>query len=220
MGSSEQFGDVDYSPQDISHPFKPRSPYGISKCTAHYMVKVWRESYKLNAHQVINFNTESERRGREFVTRKITLGVARINREIEYGKVNSIKLGNVDARRDWQHAEDCVDGLWKIISQDHPIKDYILSSGETHSVAEFVDKAFRVCNINGNWTGKELDKKYMFGKLCLVEIDPSFFRPAEVDLLYGDPSAAMRDLNWIPKVGFDKLVERMVLNDCKRDGYF
>lgn len=225
MGSSEQFGNVDYSPQDIRHPFKPRSPYGISKCAAHYMVKVWRESYGLFANQVINFNTESERRGREFVTRKITLGVARINKELEYGVLEPIKLGNVDAKRDWQHAKDCVDGVWRILNQDKynpnfkEIKDYVLASGEIHSVAEFVDKAFRVCDIQGHWYGSGLDKKYVFCNKILVEVDPAFFRPAEVDLLFGDSTETKKDLGWNPAINFDELVNRMVVNDTKNDGY-
>lgn len=223
-GSSEEFGNVSYAPQDEKHPLKPRSPYGASKAAARQLVKVYRESYGLYAVQGWLFNHESERRGVEFVTRKITTNVARIKKEIETGeKITPVELGNIDAKRDWSHAYDFVDGIWKMLNQKEP-KDYVLSSNETHTVREFVEKAFLASGVKGHWSYLNLDNKdkrpenEVFRKdtgEILVKINPKFYRPAEVDLLFGDSSLARKELNWQPNIAFDDLVKKMIENDIQ-----
>ena len=223
-GSSEEFGNVSYVPQDEKHPLKPRSPYGASKAAARQLIKVYRESYGLYAVQGWLFNHESERRGVEFVTRKITTNVARIKKEIETGeKIAPVELGNIDAKRDWSHAYDFVDGIWKMLNQKEP-KDYVLSSNETHTVREFVEKAFLAANITGHWSYLNLDNEdkrpenEVFRKdtgEILVKINPKFYRPAEVDLLFGDSSLARTELNWQPNIEFNDLVKKMVENDIQ-----
>ena len=237
-GSSEEYGNVQYIPQDENHPSKPRSPYGASKSAARQLVKVYRESYNLYAIQGLLFNHEGTRRGEEFVTRKITKGIARIKKSIEnHETFDPIELGNVDAQRDWSDAEDFVDGIWKMLNQEiynenftsyrpvpsSELKEYVLSSNETHTIREFVEKAFKVADINGKWHGervnaefsisKEDKEKYDVKSSTLVKINPKFYRPAEVDLLLGDSTLARRELKWFPKVSFEKLIEKMVLND-------
>jgi GDPmannose 4,6-dehydratase len=214
-GSSEQFGDVDYIPQDETHPFKPRSPYGAAKCAAHHIIKVYRESYGIYAVQGLLFNHESERRGEEFVTRKITKGVARILKELESDKITAIELGNIDSKRDWSHAEDFVDGIWKMLNQDSP-RDFVLSSGETHSIREFVQLAFKFAGIKGEWIKSNDNAEsevFVFDNKVLVKINPKFYRPAEVDILLGSSECIRRELGWKPSVSFEGLVERMVQND-------
>ncbi len=223
FGSSEEFGDVQYSPQDESHPPRARSPYGASKIAARQLIKVYRESYELYAIQGWNFNYESERRGEEFVTRKITQNVARISKAYGQAKpFESLKLGNINSQRDWSHALDFVDGIWKMLNQDkHKIlygdepKEYVLSSGETHTIKEFVEKSFAVAKIEGRWEGEGLDEKYVeiHNGSILVEIDPKFYRPAEVDLLLGGSTKAREELGWEPKVSFNELVEKMTKHD-------
>lgn len=221
-GSSEEFGDVIYSPQDLNHPSRPRSPYGASKVAARQIVKVWRDSYNLFAIQGYLFNHESERRGEEFVTRKITKNVARICKSLSSGEVNfePLELGNLDAKRDWSHAEDFVRAVWLMLNEDQP-KDYLLASGEAHTVREFIELAFANAGIKGYWTGKELDEKFKFiGEvpvdITLVKINPDFYRPAEVELLLGDPIEAQVDLCWKKNVDFPTLVRRMVQNDLEK----
>jgi len=222
-GSSEEFGDVQYTPQDINHPSRPRSPYGASKAAAKHLVKVYRESYNLYAVHGILFNHEGTKRGEEFVTRKISKGVARIIHSIRNKKPFApIELGNLDAKRDWSDSEDFVDGVWKMLNQNKP-KDYILSSNETHTIREFINKAFNVINIDGIWhgngTGEELSVPNYLAEehdICssvLVKVNPKFYRPAEVDLLLGDSNLAREELGWKPKISFDNLVERMVKYD-------
>ena len=225
-GSSEQFGDVDYTPQDIKHPFKPRSPYGVSKCAAHHIVKVWRESYGLFAVQGILFNHEGVRRGEEFVTRKITKNVARIVDNIRNNKnFNPLELGNIYSKRDWSDAEDFVKGVWLMLNQEKP-KDYVLASGETHTVKEFIEIAFNHAGIKGQWIDEEINEKFVFRSykneikyyqddMILVTINEKFYRPAEVDLLWGDPTEAQKDLGWKLETSFEKLVHKMVDNDLK-----
>lgn len=220
-GSSEQFGNVDYSPQDIKHPFKPRSPYGVSKCAAHHLLKVYRESYNLYAVQGILFNHEGIRRGEEFVTRKITKEVARINEELLYKKPKPLELGNLDAKRDWSDSEDFVKGIWLMLNQERgQEKDYVLASGETHSIRDFVEQAFKVADLEGRWEGEGVNEKYIckFDKseFEAVLINPDFYRPAEVELLLGDSTPARKELGWEPKTSFNKLVEKMVINDLKQ----
>lgn len=239
-GSSEEFGKVQYSPQDEKHPPCPQSVYGAAKCAARQIVRVYRESYGLYAVQGHLFNHESERRGEEFVTRKITLGVARIARAIKDGKeFEPIELGNLDAKRDWSHAEDFVDGIWRMLNQtENDVHEYVLASGETHTIRTFVEKAFKAAGIEGGWTdlwfdrsdgqafkpedecyrSKDVKTGLFVPESVLVRINPAFYRPAEVELLLGDATRAKAELGWSPKVSFDDLVTRMVQNDLKEVG--
>ena len=217
-GSSEELGDVDYSPQDIKHPIKPRSPYGASKAAARHLVKVYRESFNIYAVHSILFNHEGPRRGGEFVTRKITKKVAEISKKIKNGeKFEPLKLGNIDSRRDWSDSRDFMKGVWLMLNQDKP-KDYVLASGETHSVKDFVTKAFSHAGIPGLWSGEGLDAKFRLFQenTIMAEIDERWFRPAEVDLLHGDPSIAEKELGWKREISFEKMVQDMVDNDIKR----
>lgn len=242
-GSSEEWGNVDYSPQDEKHPFKPRSPYGASKVAARMLVKVYRESYGLYAIQGVLLNHEGVRRGSEFVTRKITQNVARIKKSLDNGEpFDPIKLGNLDATRDWSDAEDFVDGIWRMLNQERywtsatasiipigkeykEIQEYVLSSNETHSIKEFVELAFQSAGIEGTWVGEKLDTYYIlpnyladfadFASVKLVEIDPVFYRPNEVETLWGNSDKARKELNWSPKTNFKSLVQKMVTNDIK-----
>ena len=223
-GSSEELGNVDYSPQDENHPLKPRSPYGAAKAAARHIVKVYRESYNLFAIQGLLYNHESERRGEEFVTRKITKNISRIKKAINKDKkFEPLELGNIDTKRDWSHAKDFVRGIWLMLNQSEP-KEYILSSGEAHTVREFIEKAFKIAGIFGQWFGKDITEQYILKKTSnsiyydnqiLVRINPEFYRPAEVDLLLGDSNKAHKELNWKLDVPFDSLVKIMVENDLK-----
>ena len=222
-GSSEEFGDVQYSPQDILHPVRPRSPYGASKAAARHLVKVYRESYNLYAVHGILFNHEGTKRGEEFVTRKISKGVARIYHAIKNKQPFApIELGNLDAKRDWSDSEDFVDGVWKMLNLEKP-KDYVLSSNETHTIREFVNKAFATAGFYGVWHGNGTEEEFSVAnylmqehEICssvLVKINPKFYRPAEVELLLGNSTPAREELGWKPKISFDNLVERMVKYD-------
>ncbi|MCL5883253.1 MAG: GDP-mannose 4,6-dehydratase [Actinobacteria bacterium] len=193
--SSEMFGKVAESPQTENTPFHPRSPYGVAKVYGHFITVNYRESYDLYACSGILFNHESPRRGREFVTRKVTDGVARI----KLGLAGEIRLGNLDAKRDWGYAEDYVRMMWMMLQQDEP-DDYVICSGETHSVEELVQIAFD--HVGLNW------KDY-------VKIDQRFVRPAEVDLLIGDAAKAKEKLGWVPQVSFKQMIEMMIDNDLK-----
>ncbi|MBI5902953.1 MAG: GDP-mannose 4,6-dehydratase [Deltaproteobacteria bacterium] len=193
--SSEMFGKVREVPQTELTPFHPRSPYGVAKVYAHFITVNYRESYDMFACSGILFNHESPRRGLEFVTRKITHGVARI----KLGLANEIRLGNLDAKRDWGYAGDYVEAMWLMLQQDRP-DDYVIASGETHSVREFVEAAFSSAGLD--WER-------------FVVLDPKFVRPAEVDLLIGDPKKAREKLGWSPKVGFRDLVKMMVEEDIE-----
>ena len=195
--SSEMFGKVKETPQTEDTPFHPRSPYGVAKVYGHFITVNLRESYDLYATSGILFNHESPRRGLEFVTRKITDGVARI----VTGAADELRLGNLDARRDWGFAGDYVKAMWLMLQQDHP-DDYVVGTGETHSVEEFVRKAFAAGGID-DW------KPY-------VSQDPRFMRPAEVDLLLSDPGKAREKLGWSCEVSFDQLVQMMVEADIDR----
>lgn len=225
-GSSEEFGDVKYAPQDEKHPLSPRSPYGAAKAAARHLVKVYRESYNLFAIQGYLFNHESPRRGEEFVTRKITKGVARIIKAIKKGEsFDPICLGNIDAKRDWSHAIDFVDGVWKMLNQEKP-NEYVLSSNETHTIREFIELAFKEVGIEGFWHGQGTNEEYSLSteyairndaaSSVLIRIDPKFFRPAEVELLLGDSSKARKELDWNPKYSFRQLVKDMVASDLNQ----
>jgi len=221
-GSSEELGNVDYSPQDEKHPLKPRSPYGAAKAAARHLVKVYRESYNLYAVQGLLYNHESERRGEEFVTRKITKNVARIKKALDYGyEFEPLELGNIDAKRDWSHAEDFIKGIWLMLNQEKP-NEFILSSGETHTVREFIEKSFKLAGINGYWSfsttigNESLPENEVFIKdtgQILMKINPIFYRPAEVELLWGDSTEARTKLNWKPEISFENLIKKMVEND-------
>ena len=222
-GSSEEFGDVEFTPQDINHPIRPRSPYGASKAAARHLVKVYRDSYNLYAVHGLLFNHEGTKRGEEFVTRKISRGVARIHYSIKnHLPFEPIELGNLDAKRDWSDSEDFVDGVWKMLNQEKP-NEYILSSNETHSIREFVEKAFEAAGIEGVWHGERTSEQFSIStesyqkinghSSVLVKINEKFYRPAEVDLLLGDSTPARQELGWIPQVSFEKLVSKMVKFD-------
>lgn len=216
-GSSEEFGDVAYSPQDINHPLKPRSPYGASKCAARHIVKVYRESYGLFAIHCILFNHEGVRRGKEFVTRKITSNIARIKKEIDNGEeVTPFQLGNIYAKRDWSDSEDFVEAVWLMINMEKP-REYVLSSNETHTVKEFVELSCQAAELDYKWieTDNELETKLMVGHKVIMTISEKYYRPAEVDLLYGDSTETRKVINWEPKVSFNELVKKMVLHDIK-----
>jgi len=225
-GSSEEFGNVQYTPQDENHPLKPRSPYGASKAASRQLVKVYRESYNTYAIQGWLFNHEGTRRGEEFVTRKITKNVARIHNSIKANKeFKPLELGNIDAKRDWSDAEDFVEGVWMMLNQDKynpnydgTPKEYIFSSNETHTIREFAEKAFAYAGISGEWIGEKEHEVYLSkDKKVLIQINPKFYRPAEVELLLGDSNRARKELNWQPKVSFDKLIEKMVQWDLNND---
>ncbi len=192
--SSEMFGKVQEVPQRESTLLWPRSPYGVAKVFGHYMTINYRESYGMHASSGILFNHESPRRGLEFVTRKVSRAVARI----ELGLQKEIVMGNLDAKRDWGFAGDYVEAMWRMLQQDHG-DDYVIATGETHSIRELLDAAFGVVGIE-DWSG-------------YVRQDPQFMRPAEVELLIGDPSKARTVLGWEPKVDFTELVTMMVNND-------
>jgi len=220
-GSSEEFGDVAFSPQDETHPLRPRSPYGASKASARHLVKVWRESYNLYAIQGWLFNHEGTRRGEEFLTRKVTKGVANIIKEIREGKeITPLQLGNLDAKRDWSDAEDFVDGIWKMLHQTansyEDLSEYVLASGETYSIRDFVEAAFGFAGFGAEqcrWEGQGLDQKYIHGDQVLVTINPKYYRPAEVSLLLGDPTRAEEELKWVRKTDFYGLVKKMLNKD-------
>lgn len=210
--TSEMFGLVQEVPQKETTPFYPRSPYGVAKVYGHWITKNYRESYGLFACCGILFNHESERRGLEFVTRKITDGVARI----KCGLQDHIELGNMNAKRDWGHSEDYVKAMWLMLQQESP-DDYVIATNETRTVREFVEIAFKHVGITINWKGMGVDEigvDASTGK-TLVLVNPTFFRPAEVELLLGDCTKAEKKLGWTRDVSFSELVQRMVDHDMK-----
>jgi len=211
--TSELFGKVQEVPQTEKTPFYPRSPYGVAKLYAHWVVINYREAYGLYACNGVLFNHESPRRGETFVTKKITTAAARI----KLGLQDRLFLGNLDARRDWGYAPEYVEAMWMMLQQEKP-EDFIIATGETHTVREFVEEAFKIVGIEMEWKGKGVEEKGINaenGKI-LVEINPRYFRPTEVDLLIGDYSKAKRELGWEPKVRFKELVKIMVEADLKR----
>jgi len=211
--TSELFGLVQEVPQKETTPFYPRSPYGVAKQYGFWITKNYRESYGMFAVNGILFNHESERRGENFVTRKITLAAARIARGLQ----DKLYMGNLDARRDWGYAKDYVECMWLMLQQDTP-EDYVIASGEMHTVREFCEMAFREAGIELRWEGEGRDEKGIdtaTGRV-LVEVDPRFFRPAEVEQLLGDPSKARRNLGWNPrKTPLPELVRIMVRHDME-----
>ena len=216
--TSELYGKVQEIPQSETTPFYPRSPYGVAKQYGFWIVKNYRESYDMYAVNGILFNHESERRGENFVTRKISLAAARI----AYGVQDCLYLGNLDALRDWGYAKDYIECMWLMLQQPEP-EDYVIATGENHSVREFVTLAFRYAGIELRWEGHGLDEKGIDTKTgrTLIAVDPRFFRPAEVEQLLGDPTKARTRLGWNPqKTSFNDLVRIMVENDLTkvRDG--
>ncbi|MFM9986630.1 MAG: GDP-mannose 4,6-dehydratase [Flavobacteriales bacterium] len=215
--TSELYGKVQEVPQTEETPFYPRSPYAVAKLYAYWITRNYREAYGMYTCNGILFNHESPLRGETFVTRKITRAVAKI----ALGRQEKLFLGNVDAKRDWGHAKDYVEGMWLMMQQDEP-DDYVLATGETHSVRHFCDVAFRFAGIELEWKGTGVEEKAYDtrnGKV-LIEIDPRYFRPTEVDLLIGDPTKARTKLGWQHKHTLDQLIEDMVKADMelfKRD---
>lgn len=212
--SSEMFGKAQESPQKETTPFYPRSPYGCSKAFAYWITKNYREAFGIFACNGILFNHESPRRGKTFVTRKITRAVA----NIKLGKQDKLYLGNLEAKRDWGFAGDYVRAMWLMLQQKRP-DDYVIATGQIHSVREFVKLAFRVVGIEIVWRGKGLKEKGIDQKTekVLVKIDPRYFRPAEIDCLVGDYSKARKALGWKPKVKFRQLVRMMVKADLENE---
>jgi GDPmannose 4,6-dehydratase len=208
--TSELYGNAREVPQRETTPFYPRSPYGVAKLYGFWITVNYREAYGIHASNGILFNHEGPTRGETFVTRKITRAVA----AIELGLQHKLFLGNLDAQRDWGHARDYVEGMWMILQQDEP-DDYVLATGEKHSVREFVDKAFAQVGRPIEWRGTGIDEKGIDTRSgqVLVEIDRRYFRPTEVDLLLGDPSKARQRLGWQHKISFEDLVREMVETD-------
>ena len=209
--TSELYGKVVEVPQSETTPFYPRSPYGVAKLYAFWIVKNYRESYGMFACNGILFNHESERRGEDFITRKVTTSIAKIYSDPEF----TLEIGNMDAKRDWGHAEDYVYGMWLMLQQDVP-DDYVLATGETHTVREFIELAFKAAGHSITWSGSGVDEigTDETGRVVL-RVNPKFYRPAEVDLLVGNPTKAREVLGWIPQVSFPQLVTRMTVADSR-----
>lgn len=211
--TSEMYGKVQAIPQNEETPFYPRSPYGVAKLYGHWITKNYQESYGMYACSGILFNHESERRGLEFVTRKITDAAVRI----KLGVQDFLELGNIDAKRDWGHSKDYVRAMWLMLQQEKP-DDYVIATGETHKVREFVELSFKHAGIDIVWIGAGVDevgKDKATGKV-VVKINPKFYRPAEVELLLGDPTKAKVNMNWEIEISFSELVKRMVQSDMKK----
>ncbi|MSS10789.1 GDP-mannose 4,6-dehydratase [Clostridium sp. WB02_MRS01] len=210
--TSEMFGKVQEMPQTEKTPFYPRSPYGVAKVYGHWITKNYRESYDMYACSGILFNHESERRGLEFVTRKITDAVARI----KLGVQDCLELGSMDAKRDWGHSKDYVKAMWLMLQQEQA-DDYVIATNETRTVREFVETAFSHVDISLEWKGNGVDEigiDKVTGK-TIVRVNPKFFRPAEVEVLLGNPEKAEKALGWEREISFSELVKRMIDNDMK-----
>ncbi len=208
--TSELFGQVQEVPQKETTPFYPRSPYGVAKLYAYWITVNYREAYGLHSSNGILFNHESPVRGETFVTRKVTRAVA----AIQEGLQKTVYIGNLDAKRDWGHARDYVEGMWLMMQQPEP-DDYVLATGEMHAVREFIERAFAVIGRRIEWQGKGTDERGIDARTgsTLVRVDPRYFRPSEVDLLIGDPSKARKKLGWAHTTSFDELVTEMVTSD-------
>lgn len=222
-GSSEEFGDVISSPQDENHPLRPRSPYGASKASARHIVKVYRDSFNLFAVQGWLFNHEGTRRGIDFVTRKISNGIAKLKKALEIDEVLKfshpkpklpvLELGNMSAKRDWSDAEDFVEGVWLMLNNTKP-KNYVLASGETHSIRDFVKECLNQANIKYLNSGEGEEEKFTTeDERIIVKVNKEFYRPAEVSTLTGNPTLAEKELGWKRKTDFNSLVKKMYKND-------
>ncbi|AXX91777.1 GDP-mannose 4,6-dehydratase [Malaciobacter molluscorum LMG 25693] len=215
--TSELFGGLpETAPQSEKTPFYPKSPYGAAKLYAYWVTVNYRESYDLFACNGILFNHESPRRGETFVTKKITKAVANIYK----GKQENLQLGNLDAKRDWGYARDYVECMWLMLQQNEP-QDYVIATGKTYTIREFVELAFKEVGIEIEWSGKGVNEKGIdkVTRKELVVVNPKYFRPAEVEFLWGDPSKAMNELNWEPKTSLEKLVKIMVKYDLEYDNF-
>ena len=213
--TSELFGLIQDPIQNEETPFYPRSPYGVAKLYSFWIVKNYRESYDMYACNGILFNHESPRRGETFVTKKITRGLSRILS----GKDDCLYLGNMDAKRDWGYAKDYVEGMWRMLQQNTP-DDFVLATGETHSVREFIEESCKIAGIDLKWQGKG-EKEVGIDKntnKTIIKIDPRYYRPAEVEILLGDPSKAKKELGWTPTTTFKDLVKMMMEDDLKNEG--
>jgi GDPmannose 4,6-dehydratase len=211
--TSEQFGKVHEIPQTEKTPFYPRSPYAVAKLYAYWIVVNYREAYNVFACNGILFNHESERRGKTFVTRKITVAASKII----LGQQEKLMLGNLDSKRDWGYAPEYVEAMWRILQADNP-DDYVIATNETHTIREFVDETFKVLGEEIIWTGAGMDEKGILkssGKE-VIGIDPRYFRPTEVDILIGNPAKAFEKLGWKPKTTFKELVKLMVKSDFEK----
>jgi GDPmannose 4,6-dehydratase len=210
--TSELFGQVYETPQRETTPFRPRSPYGVAKLYAYWITVNYREAYGIHASNGILFNHESPRRGETFITRKVTRAVAAIT----CGTQRKLYVGNLEAKRDWGHARDYVEGMWRIVQQQEP-DDYVLATGETYSVREFIERAFAVVGRDITWRGNGLEEVGYDRKTneVLIEIDPAYMRPTEVDLLMGDPTKARTKLGWKHTVTFDQLIKEMIEADLE-----
>jgi GDPmannose 4,6-dehydratase len=218
--TSELYGGMGYNMPETGYneesKMHPRSPYGVAKLYGLWITKNYRESYGMHISNGILFNHEGERRGETFVTRKITLGLSKIKKSIENGQdYETLKLGNLYSKRDWGYAKDYVEGMWKMLQQPNP-DDYVLATGETHTIKEFVELACKECGWNINWVGEDVNEKGILDNgITIVEIDEKYYRPAEVEVLLGDYSKAKEKLNWNPKVKFEDLVKIMMKSDLK-----
>ena len=210
-GTSEMFGKVKTIPQNEKTPFYPRSPYGVAKVYAHWITINYREAYKIFAANGILFNHESPIRGETFVTRKIVIALCKIKNRLQ----KKLFLGNLEAKRDWGHAKDYVEAMWKMLQRKKPA-DYVISTGKQHSVKQFVNLVLKELNIKHTWKGKGIDLKCYDQKgNCIIECDKTYFRPLEVDTLLGDSRKARKELNWKPKTNIKKLVKEMVSSELK-----
>jgi GDPmannose 4,6-dehydratase len=218
--TSELYGGMDYNMPSTGYTetsqMHPRSPYGVAKLYGLWITKNYRESYGMHISNGILFNHEGERRGETFVTRKITMALAKIKKSIDNGDdFQTLKLGNLYSKRDWGYAKDYVEGMWLMLQQENP-DDYVLATGETHTVKEFVELSCKECGWNINWVGDGIDERGILDNgITIVEIDDRYYRPAEVDTLLGDPTKAKEVLGWEPKIKFEQLVKLMITSDLK-----
>ena len=208
--TSELYGNVQETPQNEKTPFYPRSPYGVAKLYAYWITVNYREAYGMYACNGILFNHESPVRGETFVTRKITRALTRI----KLGLQNELYLGNLDAKRDWGHAKDFVEAQWLMLQEEKP-EDFVIATGNQHSVREFINLASKRLDMKINWSGRDLDEVGSHEGRDIIKIDPRYFRPTEVETLLGDSSKAKKKLNWVPKISFEQLVNEMVDGDLK-----
>ncbi|MDP6703952.1 MAG: GDP-mannose 4,6-dehydratase, partial [archaeon] len=208
--SSEMFGKVLETPQKPTTPFNPQSPYGASKVFSYFITKIYREAYDIFASNGILFNHESERRGMTFVTRKITRGLA----NVRLGRQKTLRLGNLDSKRDWGYAKDYVEGIWRILQHTEP-DDFLIATGENHTVREFVEESGKALGMNIEWQGSGMEEKGVDTntRKVVVEVDPVYFRPTEVETLLGDASKARAVLGWKPQTSFQELAKIMTEHD-------
>ena len=209
-GTSEMFGKVTKVPQDENTPFYPRSPYGVAKVYAHWITVNYREAYNIFACNGILFNHESPVRGGTFVTKKIVNGLVKIN----LGLQNKLYLGNIDAKRDWGHAKDYVEAMWKMLQKKKP-SDYVIATGKHYTVKQFVNFVLRELKMNFTWRGKGIKSKCYYKNKCIIQCDKSHYRPLEVDTLLGNPGKAKRELNWKPKTSIKQLIREMIQMEIK-----